>query len=127
MQNKIQVNKEYCRENLSIIGNQGQLHQVFINLLVNSVQAIKDKGNIKIKTEIENNNIKVSIKDNGVGISEENLSKIFDPFFTTKEVGKGTGLGLSISNIIIEEHKSKIYFNSEINKGTEVIIIFPLK
>jgi signal transduction histidine kinase len=70
--------------------------------------------------------IRVSIKDDGVGIPVDKHDKIFDPFFTTRPVGKGTGLGLSISYSIIQRHKGKLFFNTEIGKGTEFIIELPL-
>jgi signal transduction histidine kinase len=95
-------------------------------VLSNAVQAISENGIIKIHTKIKNQHIKISIKDNGCGISEENLSKIFDPFFTTKDPGQGTGLGMSISLKIIDEHKGKIKYKSKVNEGTEVILTLPL-
>jgi len=114
----------------------GKLNQVFVNVIMNSLQAIENKGTIIISTsiaEIENtkekNNkfVKISVKDNGHGISDEIKNKIFQPFFTTKEVGKGTGLGLSITHGIIELHKGKIEVKSIINEGTEFILFLPLK
>jgi signal transduction histidine kinase len=66
------------------------------------------------------------IRDNGVGIAEENLNRIFDPFFTTKDIGMGTGLGLSISYGIIKKHNGEIQINSKIHEGTEFIIELPV-
>jgi signal transduction histidine kinase len=78
--------------------------------------------------ELQNSKIvRISIKDDGVGIPTEIREKIFDPFFTTKPVGKGTGLGLSVSYSIIEKHNGKIYFNSEIGNGTEFVIELPIE
>ncbi|RLD80385.1 MAG: sensor histidine kinase, partial [Bacteroidetes bacterium] len=127
IKNKIEIQKEYAETKFTLLGNKGQLHQVMLNLLLNSVQAITKKGYISIHTEVNNNKLKVTIRDTGSGISKENMSKIFDPFFTTKEAGEGTGLGMSISLKIIEDHKGKIECKSEINKGTEVIITLPIK
>ncbi len=79
-----------------------QLNQVFLNVLINAVQAIEDHGEIGIRTYRENGNLHVAIKDTGVGIPKEHLTKIFDPGFTTKGVGVGTGLGLSICYQIIQ-------------------------
>jgi len=101
------------------------LHQVFLNILSNAEQSIKEKGIITISTEINNKFAVISIEDNGEGISNDNLSKITDPFFTTKEPGKGAGLGLSIVYQIIEEQKGTIEFKSKIGKGTKVIIKLP--
>ena len=105
----------------------GQLNQVFMNILSNAVDAIDEKGTITIKTLLSNNLIKISIKDTGQGIPENIREKIFDPFYTTKGVGKGTGLGLSISQSIIEKHRGSIDVKSEPGKGTEFIIILPVK
>jgi signal transduction histidine kinase len=104
----------------------GQLNQVFLNLFTNAIDAMDGKGKLMIESFLENDQIKISVKDTGTGMSEEVKRKIFDPFFTTKEVGKGTGLGLSISYGIVEKHKGKITVNSEPGKGTEFIITLPV-
>ena len=96
-----------------------------MNVLFNATEAIKEEGEIKITTKSENDYIVIEIKDNGVGISKEKLSKIFDPFYTTKDVGKGTGLGLSISYGIIEKHNGRMRVRSEVGKWTEVTIELP--
>jgi len=123
---RAEVIKEYNASNYKLIGNEGQLHQVLLNVLTNAVHAISEYGLIKIRTNNDDNNLIISVKDNGSGISEENLSKVFDPFFTTKDPGRGTGLGMSISLKIIKEHNGKIEFKSKVNKGTEVIITLPI-
>ena len=102
-----------------------QLNQVFMNILVNAAQAINEKGEIKIITRSENEQVKISISDTGSGIPEENLSKIFDPFFTTKEVGKGTGLGLNVAYNIIKKHNGTIDVKSALEKGTTFSIQLP--
>ncbi|MDO9181536.1 MAG: ATP-binding protein, partial [Bacteriovorax sp.] len=106
-------------------GSAGQIIQVLTNLLVNSAQAIEDFGLIEISTKESENNIIVSIKDSGKGISQENLDQLFTPFFTTKPTGQGTGLGLSISYGIIKKHKGDITVESTIGKGTEFCIFLP--
>jgi len=118
-----------------------QLRQVFLNLIINAVDAIfseekKGAGKLKITTvnekimhaEKQNNSerIKISFIDNGPGIAEENLGNIFDPFFTTKDPGKGTGLGLSVSFMIIEGLGGKMTAVSEAGNGTTMIISLPL-
>ena len=114
----------------------GQLNQVFMNLLSNAIDALEEESEtmpevreIKISTTIiENNFARISIKDNGTGISEEVRTKIFDPFFTTKPVGKGTGLGLSISyQIVTEGHGGQLLCESKLREGTEFIIQIPMK
>ncbi len=106
--------------------NPGRLTQVFVNLLVNAVQAIEQHGVIKIKTFQVRNSIKVQISDTGKGIPEDQLGKIFDAFFTTKEPGKGTGLGLSISYNIISEHRGIIAVESKKGVGTTFTVTLPL-
>jgi signal transduction histidine kinase len=104
----------------------GQLNQVFMNIIGNAADAIESKnGEIIVTTKNENNNILVSIKDNGKGMSAEVKQKIFDPFFTTKDVGSGTGLGLSIAYGIMEKHHANIDVQSELGKGTEFVITIP--
>lgn len=102
-----------------------KLLQVFINLFVNASHAIESKGEIRVCVTHEKESIKISIKDNGSGIKQSNLKSLFDPFFTTKPVGKGTGLGLYIVHSIIEEHNGRIFIESVLGKGTEIMIHLP--
>ena len=125
LKDKIEVIQNFDEMIPNIPGNVGQLHQVFINLLVNACQSIEDKGTITIITNTDKKNVFVEITDDGSGIESDNLSKITDPFFTTKDPGKGTGLGLSITYNIIKQHKGEILFESELNKGTKVLITLP--
>ncbi len=104
----------------------GQINQVFMNILSNAIQAIPAEGKIFIKTWHDQNNVKISIKDTGAGMTDEVRKKIFDPFFTTKDVGKGTGLGLSISFGIIQKHNGDIEVFSKPGDGTEFIIRIPI-
>ncbi|MBI5677085.1 MAG: hypothetical protein HZC52_01025 [Planctomycetes bacterium] len=97
-----------------------------MNIILNAVQAIKEKGIIKIITYQKGNYINVEIHDNGIGIPEQNLPKIFEPFFTTKEIGKGTGLGLSIAYNIIKSHNGTIEVQSKVNEGTTFTIKIPI-
>lgn len=104
----------------------GEMSQVFVNLIINAAQAIKrSDGLIKILTVDGNETIKISIEDNGEGISPENLTKIFSPFFTTKPVGEGTGLGLAITQGIIQKHNGTISCDSTVGKGTTFMIELP--
>jgi len=96
-----------------------------MNILTNSIQAIEGDGDIFIQTTSSDTVIKISIKDNGKGMSPEVKKHIFEPFYTTKDVGKGTGLGLSISFGIIEQHQGYIDVISEPGKGSEFIISLP--
>ncbi|MFB3041389.1 MAG: ATP-binding protein, partial [Candidatus Poribacteria bacterium] len=106
--------------------NASQLNQVYLNLLINAVQAIEDKGIITITTFLKNNHVHIQIKDTGVGIPKESFKKIFDPGYTTKGVGVGTGLGLSICLQIVKNHHGDIMVESEIGKGTTFTIILPM-
>jgi len=105
----------------------GQLNQVLMNVLNNASQSISDKGKIFIRTWIKDNSLIISVRDTGVGMSEEIQKRAFEPFFTTKEVGVGTGLGMSITFGIIEKHNGKIELQSEVGKGTEFVISIPKK
>jgi signal transduction histidine kinase len=122
---KAKLEKEFSEIPLTKC-NLGQLNQVFMNILLNAVQAIEIQGEIRVKTWTESNSIFVSISDTGAGIPSEILNRIFEPFFTTKEVGKGTGLGLSVTYDIIKRHEGEIRVESEVGKGTTVIIIIPI-
>jgi signal transduction histidine kinase/ligand-binding sensor domain-containing protein len=127
LKHKAQVQKNYFDGQILIKGNVGKLHQVFVNILDNAIQAIETEGIIKIQTALTANKVHITIEDNGVGIAKHNLSKITDPFFTTKDPGIGTGLGLSISYSIIKDHKGSLEFESELNKGTKVVVTMPVK
>jgi two-component system NtrC family sensor kinase len=129
--NNIAIHKEMQPDLPIIASNQSQLQQVFLNLIINAIDAIEKDGLIHIKTQKDDSRIVISIKDNGPGISKENLQKVFDPFFTTKEVGKGTGLGLSASYNIIEKLGGAITVESKLSEGTvfkvKIPIVIPAK
>ena len=125
--NDIEIIKNYAPDIPKINCHPGKINQVFLNILSNAIDAIDGKGKIWITTSREGENIKISVKDTGCGMSEETKQKIFDPFYTTKDAGKGTGLGMSITYDIIQEHKGKIEIISEPGKGTEIIITLPAK
>ena len=110
----------------TVKGIPQQLNQVFMNILVNAAQAIEKKGDIHIITRSVAQSVEVSIRDNGSGISQDNITKIFDPFFTTKDVGKGTGLGMNIAYNIIQKHNGTIHVDSELGKGTTFTITLPV-
>ena len=122
---KATVKKEFGQIPLTKC-NPGRLSQVFMNILINAVQAIDTQGVIIIKSWHADRNIYVSICDTGCGIPEETLSRIYEPFFTTKEVGKGTGLGLSIAYDIVKAHNGDITVQSERGKGTTFTVKMPV-
>ena len=126
LKQRIEVVKNYEKEDPFVDGEDGKLHQVFLNIITNAEQAIEDKGKITISTKTTENDVIISIEDSGVGISEEDLAKIRDPFFTTKPPGIGTGLGLSISQNIIDEHNGTISVESKKGEGSIFIVKLPL-
>ena len=117
-----------------IYGDNLSLEQVFINLILNSRDALLAKkdvqdnfnGVIKITTAFHNNKVKLIIEDNGIGISKDIIPKIWTPFFTTKKKGKGTGVGLALSYRIIEEHNADVSIDSS-SEGTAFTILFPVE
>jgi signal transduction histidine kinase len=104
-----------------------RLNQVFLNLLVNSAQAIESAGKISVRTEREGDAVHISFTDNGKGMTPEQKARVFQAGFTTKAPGEGTGLGLSLSRRIVEEeHGGSIDFESEAGVGTTFHIRLPL-
>ena len=122
--NRIEVIKNYS-DIPKIKCYPNMLNQVFMNILVNACQAIKDKGKIYISTKFNKNNLIIEIQDTGIGIKDKD--KIFMAGYTTKGVGVGTGLGLAICSKIIAKHNGKIDVESTINKGSKFIITIPSK
>lgn len=127
---RIKITRHYDKTMKDIECFPGQLNQVFMNILNNAVQAMpenKKGAEITIYTEETKKDVRIRIKDNGVGIPEEIKDRIWEPFFTTKEVGVGTGLGMSITYGIIEKHGGDIELTSEVGKGAEFAITLPKK
>ncbi len=120
---KIQVTN--LVENMEIFGSYDLLLQVFVNIILNSIQAIESDGFIEIRSEVKKNYVIISIKDNGKGIDQKDIEKVFEPFFTTKD--KGTGLGLPISQRIVSEHGGHLSISSEKGVGTTVFVYLPLE
>ena len=107
-------------------GNAGKLQQVFLNLILNSKDAMPDGGTLRIRTDTSEAKLQVWIEDTGIGINEADIKKIYDPFFTTKEIGKGTGLGLSVTYGIVQEHGGDISVESRPGHGTSFRLELPL-
>jgi len=124
LKDRITVHKNYGSIP-QVDGLPGKLNQVFMNILTNSILAIKGEGDIYIATERLDDHVRICIKDSGEGMSSEIREHIFEPFFTTRAVGQGTGLGLSITYSIIEEHRGTIDVNSAPGEGSEFIITLP--
>ena len=104
----------------------GRLNQVFLNLLLNAAQAMKERGEIRIRSALEDDEIVIRFSDTGCGMEASVLSRIFDPFFTTRDVGSGTGLGLTVSRDIVQAHGGRIEVESKAGAGTTFTIRLPL-
>ncbi|MBU0559701.1 MAG: PAS domain S-box protein [Bacteroidetes bacterium] len=103
-----------------------QLLQVFVNILINALDAIEGEGTINVKSHHTDDAILIDITDNGHGIEKEIINKIFDPFFTTKDVGKGTGLGLSVSYGIVKNFHGDVFVKSRKNQGSTFTVKLPV-
>ncbi len=119
------INLDLAEDMTCIQADRSQLNQVFLNLLLNGLDAIDASGEMTITTRKASDFVEIIFEDKGCGIAEENLQKIFEPFFTTKPIGKGTGLGLSISAGIIQEHGGTIGVSSELGIGTTFSVVLP--
>ena len=113
------------------MGYPDALVQVWTNLIHNAIQVMQNKGELTISTKLDTNSDKqkviISIKDTGSGIPTTIQDKIFDAFFTTKREGEGSGLGLDITKKIVERHNGKIWFETQVDKGTTFFVELPLK
>ncbi|GAB6038489.1 ATP-binding protein [Fundidesulfovibrio butyratiphilus] len=127
---EISVRTELAKGLPLILGDEAQLKQVLLNLLINATDAVEQtgtgKGTIAIRTyATEDDGVALEVEDSGCGIPGENLDKLFEPFFTTKAVGKGIGFGLSICYGIVKEHRGEIVALSEPGKGSRFIVQLP--
>jgi signal transduction histidine kinase len=126
---QIKFNLELSPDISQIQADEDQVRQILMNVIINAIQAIPKKGEIKIKTEKiplkGEPAIKLIIEDSGIGITEKDFNQIFDPFFSTKE--KGSGLGLSIVYKLVEAHQGEIKVESKEGEGTKFIILLPQK
>ncbi len=124
----VHQSKEFTRNLPPVWVDEKQLQQVFFNIIINAIQAMKDGGTLLLQTELfeegGRENVRVLIGDSGPGISSENLKRVFTPFFTTKT--QGTGLGLAICRQLMEQQGGAIDVNSRVGEGTRVIIKLPV-
>ena len=130
------ISVEFNTEKTELIADASQLKQVFLNIVMNAIQALQDKGVVNVVVDFndtvedkfndsEGGEYIISFIDNGIGISSENMEKMFDPFYTTKD--DGTGLGLSISYGIVIQHGGDISVESELGKGTIIKVKLPIR
>lgn len=124
----LKIVKELCGESMLIEGDRDQLGQVFVNLVLNGVDAMEQKGTLTLRTYRDKSgpNACFTISDTGRGIAQENLPMIFDPFFTTKPPGKGTGLGLSTAYGILKENGGRLWVKETGERGTTFMVELPL-
>jgi signal transduction histidine kinase len=127
IEGRITIEKEYGDIH-EVYCSPSSLNQVFMAILRNATEAIKNTGEIRIRTYVKDREIKIEMSDSGIGIEHENIDKIFDPGYTTKGVKVGVGLGLSICfKVIVDEHKGHIDVSSVVGKGTTFLISLPLR
>lgn len=122
----ISLKREFTPASDTIHGDDSQLQQVFMNLLLNAIEAMGPNGALLVRTEVDHGKriFRIHIQDNGAGISKENRAHLFEPFFTTKK--NGTGLGLAISQRITHEHHGKIEMKSESGQGSTFTVSLPV-
>jgi signal transduction histidine kinase len=126
--NNIEVETDFAPDLANVRGNFPDLQQVFLNLFLNSIQAMPNGGKMSISVRFDNAKyLRTDVKDTGCGIPKENLDRIFEPFFTTKEVGKGTGLGLSVIYGVIEKIGGHIKVDSELGQWTKFSVYLPVE
>jgi signal transduction histidine kinase len=128
---KSNITVDFLKENSvpAVSGDAHQLMQVFLNLILNSEQAmreVRDRGTLRIRIEKLEKSVSVIFQDDGPGISPEILPNIFDPFYTTKRPGRGTGLGLSISKAILREHNGNVEAASGPGGGAVFTVTLPV-
>lgn len=123
--NKNSVKVLYQSETLpEVCGDAGQFKQVFLNLVLNALQAMEQGGQLMVETAYEEDRVIIHFRDNGCGIHETEIDRVFNPFYTTKD--DGTGLGLAITYRIVQNHGGRISVESVLGKGTEFVLSLPL-
>jgi two-component system NtrC family sensor kinase len=109
-----------------VMADPFQLDQLFLNLVLNAQQAMREGGELTLRTYRRDGQVVVEVRDTGVGIPESMLERIFNPFVTTREVGEGTGLGLTVSDSIVTSHGGKLDVESTLGVGSVFRISFPM-
>lgn len=120
------IEKALLEQSPAILGNKGQLQQVFINLFINAAHAMAEQGTLTIRSKIVEDSLAITVTDTGCGMDEQVQKRLFEPFYTTKAENEGTGLGLSVSYAIIEKHSGSISVASKLNEGSTFTLCFPI-
>ncbi len=127
---KIQLHTQDPREAVWVLGDSGQLHQVFLSLVLNAEQAVEasrpERGDIWLRCGVDDEGAWVKVQDNGIGMTNDVREHIFDPFYTTGTAQRRTGLGLSISHGIVQQHRGQVTVESVPDNGTTVRVSLPL-
>ncbi len=123
----VEVEWELSEHDPVIRADHFQMEQLFLNLILNSVQAMPSGGTLTLRTRVRGGKAEVEVEDTGTGVPEELKDRIFEPFFTTREVGEGTGLGLAVSYTIVQGHGGSIDVHSRPGEGTVFRLAFPLE
>ena len=119
--------KIYEHPDLPIYGDRNQLQQVLVNLLMNAIHASKQNDEIIVSAYTDNQQVFITVSDQGTGIENKNKDKIFDPFFTTKNIGEGSGLGLSISIGIMQYHNGNLTLANNNRGGVDATMQLPMQ
>lgn len=121
----VSLKADYGERGAVIWANHNQIQQVLLNLITNAADAMPEGGNVEIRLSSSEDSVEIAVIDDGLGMDQDVLRKAFEPFFTTKERGRGTGLGLPICQRIVEEHGGRIEIQSELHRGTTVLVHLP--
>jgi signal transduction histidine kinase len=124
----VRLVREWAPDLPHIVADRSQLQQVFLNLIVNAVQAMEERGTLTIRTahDADEGVVEIAFSDTGHGIPPDAIDRVFDPFFSTKQGGQGTGLGLAIAYGIVTRHRGTIGVRSRVGHGTTFTIRLPL-
>jgi two-component system NtrC family sensor kinase len=124
---RYRVMRDYRERDVEIGGDMDQLRQVFTNLIINGLQAMPEGGELVVSTDPDQTEqqVKVTVRDNGCGIEDKDKERLFSPFFSTKD--HGTGLGLAVSYGIVRDHGGDIRFESRVGVGTTFMVLLPLR
>lgn len=124
---RVSIVRDYGPNLPQVSAVPGQLHQVFVNLITNACNAARsDGGQIRLSSRMSGRDrVEVRVQDDGVGIPSAEIDRVFEPFFSTRRKGKGTGLGLSIVKNLVEQHRGSIAIESELGRGTTVLVTLP--